>query len=167
VEAAAKLPVIKNPRLGLIRSMRRISKTGSRGFTLIELLCVMAIIAILASMMLPVLGKALRKARGLANHLGDSGGIEMRINEVIASYSRYRLANPNHGKLDRNAFFRALHLSPQAEAWLKLNSVEYRPFSATDSTNQPAIIVYPSTGSGSGAHVFYLTIGDLISQPSN
>jgi prepilin-type N-terminal cleavage/methylation domain-containing protein len=162
-----KLSVIKNPRPGLTSSMRRISKIGFRGFTLIELLCVMTIIAILASMMLPVLGKALRKARGLGNHLGDSGGIEMRINEVVASYSRYRLANPNHGKLDRSAFIRVLHLSPQAEAWLKLNSVEYRPFSATDPAKQPAIIVYPSPGSGSGANVFFLTIGDLTSQPSN
>ena len=147
--------------------MPSISKTGQRGFTLIELLCVMTIIAILASMMLPVLGKALRKARGLGDHLGGADGIEMRIEEVIASYSRYRLANPNHGKLDRNTFIRALNLSPRAETWLKLNSVEYRPFSAKDSTNQPAIIVYPSTGSGSGANVFFLTIGDLISQPSN
>jgi hypothetical protein len=46
-------------------------------------------------------------------------------------------------------------------------SIEYRPFSSLDSTNHPAIIGYPSSGSGSGAGVFYLTIGDLISQPSN
>jgi hypothetical protein len=35
------------------------------------MLCVMAIIAILASLLLPALGKALWKARGLTGHLGS------------------------------------------------------------------------------------------------
>jgi hypothetical protein len=54
------------------------------------MLCVMAIIAILASLLLPALGKALLKARGLAGHLGGPGGVEMRIDEVITNYTRYR-----------------------------------------------------------------------------
>jgi hypothetical protein len=79
------------------------------------MLCVMAIIAILASLLLPALGKALWKARGLAGHLGGPGGVQMRIDEVIANYTRYRLDHPNHGKLNRNTFIHELHLSATAE----------------------------------------------------
>ena len=135
---------------------------GQKGLSLIELLCVMAIIGILASLMLPAFARALRKARGLGDHLGGPGGVQMRIDEVIADYSRYRAAHPNHDTLSRKAFIHALELSPTAEAWLTLKSVEFRPFAASDPTQQVAIVVYPSPGSGNGDKVILFRIGDLI-----
>jgi len=132
------------------------------GFSLIELLCVMAIIGILVSLMLPALARGLRKARGLGEHLGGPRGIEMRIDEVITQYTRYKAANPTHGKLSRRAFVNKLQLSPAAETWLNLGSVDYRPFAGTDPTQQVAIVVYPSPGSGSGDKVAVFRIGDLI-----
>ena len=123
----------------------------------------MAIIAILVSLMLPALAKGLRRARGLGEHLGGSRGIEMRIDEVITNYTRYRRFHPNHGKLSRKEFINELQLSPSAETWLTLRSVEYRPFAATDPAQQLAIIVYPSPGSGSGDKVTFFRIVDLIS----
>ena len=128
-------------------------------------MCVTAIILILVSMMMPAMWKALKKARGLNEHL--SGGINMPFedmvrNYLVQNYANYRAAHPDHGKLNRNSFIRELHLGSAAEEWLKLSSVDYRPFAASDPPEQPVIIVYPSSGGGSGEVTAVITLGMLL-----
>jgi prepilin-type N-terminal cleavage/methylation domain-containing protein len=140
---------------------RRVSR--KHAFSLIELMCVTAIILILVSMMMPAMWKALRKARGLTEHLGGGPTVlEVRGDEVSRKYASYRAAHPNHEKLNRNSFIRELHLSAATEEWLKLRSVEYRPFAANDPPEQPVIIVYPSSGGGSGEVLAVFTIAHLL-----
>lgn len=139
---------------------RRVSRRHA--FSLIELMCVITIILILVSMMMPAMWKALKKARGLGEHLGGPDGIHTQIDDVIRNYANYRFAHPNHGPLNRSSFIRELHLSSAAEEWLKLSSVEYRPFAASDPPEQPVIIVYPSSGGGTGEVLAIFTLGHLL-----
>jgi prepilin-type N-terminal cleavage/methylation domain-containing protein len=99
------------------------------GVTLIELLCVMGIIGILMSMMAPAAFKALKKARQLAGEI-EAPAFQ---DEIQRKYTPYRLANPQHPALDRNAFIAACVLSPKAAAWLRGSDVQFFPFSGASA----------------------------------
>jgi prepilin-type N-terminal cleavage/methylation domain-containing protein len=66
--------------------MKTNTKRFQQGFTLIELLVVIAIIAILAGMLLPVLGKAKLKGQVATCRL-EIKGIQTAISQYVADYS--------------------------------------------------------------------------------
>lgn len=67
---------------------RRTSRPSRRAFTLIELLVVISIIAILAAMLLPVLGKVKQKVQ-VKNAETQIGQIMSAINQYESAYSRF------------------------------------------------------------------------------
>jgi prepilin-type N-terminal cleavage/methylation domain-containing protein len=126
------------------------------GVTLIELLCVMAIIGILASLMLAPMGKALRKARGVAGFGQAADTVEPIIQEIREKYTAYRLAHPDHGTLSLKAFIQNCSLGATAESWLHLKSVTFRPFAAQSPPTAIILETVPSSPTGASARVWRL-----------
>ena len=98
-------------------------------FSLIELLCVIGIIGILLSLLLPVVFGAFSKAKKTLFGVQEPSFID-RIQE---GYTPYRLANPSHPVLDRDTFIRELHLDERVARWLRSGNVTYFPFSGASN----------------------------------
>ena len=88
-EIVRTVPVNPIPEVRSRTHMKNISsRAASRGFTLIEMLTVIAIIAILAGMLLPVFGKVKLKAQ-IASSRNSIQGIVAAISQYYTDYSRY------------------------------------------------------------------------------
>lgn len=128
-----------------------------RGVTLIELLCVMAIIAILFSLVAPVAFKALRKARRLSGEIEGPAFID----EIQRKYTPYRLANLTHPELDRAEFVRVCQLSQKASAWLRSSEVTFTPFAGSSPANF-AVIRHEMRMVPGKREVYVYTVADLL-----
>lgn len=135
--------------------------TPTGGVTLIELLCVMAIIAILMSLIAPAAFKALRKARQLAGEIQRPAFQE----ELQRKYTPYRLAHPNHPTLDREAFIQACGLSSKAAAWLTSSEVRFTPFSGTTPATSPVIEHRLTLVANQPAMIVYTVVDLLLPEP--
>jgi len=128
-----------------------------RGFTLIELLCVLGIIGILLSLLLPAVFGALGKAKRTVFGVQEPAYIDL----IQSSYSRYRLAQPTHPLLDRDAFIRETGLDDRAARWLRSSKVTFHPFSGT-SPAETVVIVHEVRTKGRNNESRAYTVGSLL-----
>jgi prepilin-type N-terminal cleavage/methylation domain-containing protein len=100
--------------------------------TLIELLCVMAIISILASLLLPAVLRAYIRTREFDEEMEGPGIIEMIRNESRG----YCVAHPTFSFSSKDDFAKKCVFAPKPDLWLQGSRSDFVAFSYLDPTNK-------------------------------
>src|SRR3974377_2174978 len=138
--------------------MRMAKAGGRRAVTMIELMCVIAIIAILASLLLPAVMRAYLRIKGQA------GEIEGAVIEHLLLHEtrNYCAANPQYRFDSKNDFASKCRLGPKPLGWINASLTDFVPFTYLDSSNLVVLQVHI----GKNHRVLYaFTKGDLSTRP--
>jgi len=126
--------------------------------SLIELLCVLAIITILASLLLPAILRAYNKVRGMTEEW-EAGEI---VHLVATETQRYCAAHPHYFFFTKSEFVNKCAFAPKPKDWVQAPATEFVPFAFPDDTN---LIVLTFHIGPKHATVYSLTKGELTIIP--
>jgi type II secretory pathway pseudopilin PulG len=102
------------------------------------MLCVIAIIAILASLLLPAVFRAYDKVRGMAEEQEAP-----EVARLLTDQSRkYCTTNPNYQFASPRDFADKCDLFPKCRAWVLASATEFAPFGYLDTTNKFVLTVH-------------------------
>ncbi|MGH7969940.1 MAG: type II secretion system protein [Limisphaerales bacterium] len=103
-----------------------------RGVTLIELLCVLVILGILASLLLPALLGAYNRARALEDEWNAEAVLEMLQKEIRG----YCAAHAQYNFNDKYELADKCGIAPKCRDWIDFPLTEFTPFTYLDPTNK-------------------------------
>jgi prepilin-type N-terminal cleavage/methylation domain-containing protein len=105
---------------------------------LIELLCVMAIIGILASLLLPAVLRAYLRAREFEEDMDGPSIIEM----VRRESRNYCVGHPTFQFSSKTDFAQKCVFAPKASDWVEGSRSDFVPFSYLDPTNKIVLSIH-------------------------